>query len=73
LAKGLDLNLKRNRVKVCKDCLKDAVEKNQKAKQNPPPENWNAEVWLCYRLRERGECPLGLPSISPLFFYKSHR
>ena len=52
------------RIKTCQECLEDAVNKNIKAKSSPPPENWNAEVWLCFRLRKNGKCPFGLPPIS---------
>jgi hypothetical protein len=61
LPEKLNLNLKKNRVAICIDCQKDAVTKNEKAGASPPPENWNAEIWLCFRLRSSGNCPLGLP------------
>lgn len=64
LLRNLDLGVKENRIKVCKECLRNAVSKNRKDKVDPP-ENWSAEFWLCYRLRRDGKCPLGLPPISP--------
>ena len=70
LPEKLNLNLKKNRVAVCKDCLKDAVRKNSEAGQSPPPENWNAEIWLCFCLRGKKQCPLGLPPFNLLLFGK---
>ncbi len=64
ILRNIELGIKEIRVKVCKDCLKDAVNKNKKAKSLPPPENWSAELWLCFRLRKDSKCPLGLPAIS---------
>ena len=64
ILQNVELGIKENRVKVCKGCLKDAVDKNMKARQSPPPEGWSAELWLCYRLRDNNRCPLGLPPIS---------
>jgi len=64
ILKKLDLGIEENRVRVCEDCLKNAVSKKIKSRESPPPENWSAELWLCYRLRRDGKCPLGLPAIS---------
>ena len=67
----LNLNLKRNRVKICKDCVKDAGNKNEEQNFGRHPENWNEEWWLCHNLRVGNKCPLGLPSLDPLLFGKS--
>lgn len=66
ILRNVELGIKEIRVKVCKHCLKDAANKNIKAKSSPPPENWSAgaELWLCFRLRKDGKCPLDLPPIS---------
>ena len=66
LVKKLDLGVKENRIRVCRECIKDAVQKNEEAKQSPAPLNWNAEWWLCCRLREGNQCPLDLPSLNPI-------
>jgi len=64
ILRNIELGIKEIRIKVCKDCLKDAVSKNIRSKDSPPPENWSAELWRCYRLRSDNKCPLGLPPIS---------
>jgi hypothetical protein len=56
--------IKQNRIAICRECLKGAVDKNIKAKASPPPENWTAELWLCFRLRRDDKCPQDLPPIS---------
>ena len=56
--------MKKERIAICHECLKDAVDKNRKVKASPPPENWTAELWLCFRLRKVSKCPQDLPPIS---------